>query len=131
MRFDTSLNYLEVDFMKDQVRRFVEQDPHALVLDLSSVNDIDSSAADTLSELLDELEADGVAVHLATYRVPITEILDRTEIPQRVAGVHDDVTEAGRAAATGPQPPGAGKHHVRARIGRRRFVPAEEVPLED
>ena|GEM_PF-5990291 len=23
MRFDTSLNYLEVDFMKDQVRRFV------------------------------------------------------------------------------------------------------------
>ena len=126
VRFDTSLNFLNVEVMKDQIRRFVAQDPHALVLDLSSVNDIDSSAADTLSELLDELENDGVEVHMATYRGPITEILDRTDIPDRVAGFYENVADAARAAASGPQPPGSATHHVRARLTRRRQIPGSD-----
>ena len=106
VRFDTSLNYLNVTFMKDQIRRLMAQDPHALVLDLSSVNDVDSTAADTLMELLDELDEEGIAIHLASYRGPVLEILDRTDIPERVAGVHEDVHEAGnrrrrRSAAPG------------------------------
>ncbi len=127
VRFDTSLNYLNVSFMKDQIRRLLSQDPHALVLDLSSVNDVDSSAADTLTELLDELDDEGVAVHIASYRGPVLEILDRTEIPERVDGVHEDVHEAAMAAAAGPQPPGSEAAHVRARLTRRRVVPGNQT----
>lgn len=126
VRFDTSLNYLNVEFMKNQVRRLVAQDPHALVLDLSSVNDVDTSAIDTLLELLDELDDDGVAVHLSTYRGPVLEILERTTIPERVAGIHEDVHEAALAAAQGPQPPGADEHHRTARLSRWRTVTGEE-----
>lgn len=122
VRFDTSLNYLNVEFMKDQVRRLLEQDPHALVLDLSSVNDVDTSAADTLLELLDELDQSGIAVHLATYRGPVLEILDRTRVPGRVDGIHETVAEAAEAAARGPQPPGSDERHVTARLSWRRTI---------
>lgn len=128
VRFDTSLNYLNVEFMKDEIRSLLAQDPHALVLDLSSVNDIDTSAVDTLTELLDELDDVGVAVHFATYRGPVTEILERTPLPARVAGLHENVDDAATAAAAGPQPPGADARHVAAQLGRGRTVPGGEHP---
>ncbi|MEE8603699.1 SulP family inorganic anion transporter [Euzebya tangerina] len=127
VRFDTSLNYLNVEVMKEQIRRLLAQDPHALVLDLSSVNGIDTSALDTLDELMDEMDELGVAVHLATYQGPVTEILQRSHLLSRVAGLHDDVDTAARAAATGPQPPGATTDHVNARLAPGRSVPGRTV----
>ena len=75
---------------------------------------------------IDELDDDGVTVHLATYRGPILEILERTEIPERVGGIHEDVHAAAVAAAHGPQPPGANEHHRAARLSRWRTVSGDE-----
>ncbi|MFK8025918.1 MAG: SulP family inorganic anion transporter [Ilumatobacter sp.] len=122
VRFDTSLNYLNVEFMKDSIRRLLDEDPHALVLDFSSVNDIDTSAVDTLEELVDQLAEDDVVVYIATYQSPVTDLILRTRLPDQVAGLFDHVNDAARAAAAGPQPPRAGSGHRPIRVSRRRAL---------
>jgi SulP family sulfate permease len=101
IRFDVSLSYLNTEFMKDRIRHVVDiaTHPHALVLDMSGVNDIDSSAAATLTELIDELDGRGVAVHLASAKGPVRDVLRRTDVPHRVAGAHLDIDRAVAAAA--------------------------------
>ena len=99
IRFDVSLSYLNAEFMKDRLRAVTRHDPPAaVVIDLSGVNDIDASAADTLEELLEELGDTDVAVHLACAKGPVRDVLARTRIPELVAGSHMEVHPAVEAA---------------------------------
>lgn len=111
VRFDVSLSYLNVEFMKDRIRGLVDaaSAPHALVLDLSGVNDIDSSAVTTLRELIDELAEQDVTVHLAAAKGPVRDVLQRTSLPAQVAGQHLTVDDAvASAASTAPTRHAAG-----------------------
>ena len=99
IRFDVSLSYLNAEFMKDRLRAVTRHDPpSAVVIDLSGVNDIDASAADTLEELLEELGDTDVAVHLACAKGPVRDVLARTRIPELIAGSHMEVHSAVEAA---------------------------------
>ena len=106
VRFDVSLNYLNVEFTKDRVRSLATGDVHTLVLDLHGVNDVDTAAAETLEELLLELAGRGVAVRLAGAKGPVRDVLGRTTVPALVAGSHLRVHDA-VAAATSAHPDGA------------------------
>jgi SulP family sulfate permease len=100
IRFDVSLSYLNTEFTKDRIRHVTDAaGPRALVLDMSGVNDIDSSAVETLTELIEELEGRDVAVHLASVKGPVRDVLRRTVVPDRIAGEHVDVDHAVAAAA--------------------------------
>jgi sulfate permease, SulP family len=98
IRFDVSLSYLNVEFLKRRVQRVVEEggsDLRALVLDASGVNDIDTSAIEALAELLVDLDEHGVTVHLASVKGPVRDVLMRAGIYQQLDGrVHDQVHEA-------------------------------------
>jgi MFS superfamily sulfate permease-like transporter len=55
-----------------------------VVLDMSTSTDLDLQTADTLDELREQLERDGIELRLAAVRAPAREILDRAGVSDRV-----------------------------------------------
>jgi sulfate permease, SulP family len=98
IRFDVSLSYLNVEFLKRRVARLVAEAPPGLevvIVDASGVNDIDASAVEALSELIEELAGKGIDVYLAALKGPVRDVLDRAGITAALAGrCHRDVDEA-------------------------------------
>ena len=114
LRFDVSLSYLNVEFVKRRVHRLVGDKGgklRAIVLDASGVNDIDTSAVEALSELLVELDEQGIAVHLANAKGPVRDVLERAGTYEQLGDrVHDQVHDAVEAIT----PAG----HPHRRVGR-------------
>lgn len=114
IRFDVSLSYLNVEFMKRRVQRLVGEagpDLRAIVIDASGVNDIDTSALEAVTELVVDLAEDDIEVHLAAAKGPVRDILMRSGAYQDLGDhVHADVLDAVTAlapqAAQGATPPG-------------------------
>lgn len=108
LRFDVSLSYLNVEFLKQRVQRAVDERDErlrAVVLDASGVNDIDTSAVEALVELAGELATRGVAVHLASVKGPVRDVLARSGADETFAGrVHDDVHDALASIDGAPAP---------------------------
>lgn len=102
IRFDVSLSYLNVEFLKRRVHRLVDEadgDVHAVVLDATGVNDIDTSATEALAELIQELGDKDCAVHIATVKGPVRDVLMRAGLYQSLGDrVHNEVDDAVRAA---------------------------------
>lgn len=98
IRFDVSLSYLNVDFVKRRLQRAIDDagdDLRAVVLDCAGMNDIDVSATEALAELVDELGGRGIEVHLADVKGPVRDVLQRADLYQRLAGrIHDEVDDA-------------------------------------
>lgn len=103
IRFDVSLSYLNVEFLKRRVHRLVDdaEGVHAIVLDATGVNDIDTSATEALAELIQELGDRGVDVHLATVKGPVRDVLMRAGLYQALGDrVHNEVHDAVRAVTS-------------------------------
>jgi sulfate permease, SulP family len=110
IRFDVSLSYLNVEFLKRRVHRLVDDARpglRAVVLDTTGVNDIDTSAAEALAELITELGERGCTVHLATVKGPVRDVLMRAGLYQSLGDrVHHDVHAAVEAlTSTADQEP--------------------------
>lgn len=101
IRFDVSLSYLNVEFLKRRIQRLVadtEEPLDQIVIDASGVNDIDTSATEALDELIEELDQRGIDVHLATLKGPVRDVLQRSGLYQRMDGrIHVDVEAAIRS----------------------------------
>ncbi|MDZ7674826.1 MAG: sulfate permease [Acidimicrobiales bacterium] len=101
IRFDVSLSYLNVDFVKRRVQTLLDQHGEglrAVVFDGSGVNDIDTSATETIAELVEELAGRGIDVHLAAAKGPVRDVLTRAGLYQRLGErVHFDVDAAVRS----------------------------------
>lgn len=98
IRFDVSLSFLNVEFVKRRVARAIADAPHdvrVLVIDAAGVNDIDASAIDLLTEIIEELDGRGIDVRLASVKGPVRDVLDRAGVSLQLAGrIHRDVDEA-------------------------------------
>ncbi len=111
IRFDVSLNYLNVEFLKQRVRRLVDAagpDLSVVVFDAAGVNDVDVSAVEALVDLLDELGARGIDVHWADVKGPVRDVFARSGLQDRLGGlVHRELHEAmavvTRAVPSSPQ----------------------------
>ncbi len=103
IRFDVSLSYLNVEFVKRRIGRLLEGacdangacELRAVVLDGSGMNDIDATATEALVELIDELGDMGVSVHLAALKGPVRDVLGRAGVLERFGHhVHLDADTA-------------------------------------
>ena len=112
IRFDVSLSYLNVEFLKRRIQRLIDETDEpldAVILDASGVNDIDTTATEALSELVEELGHRDIDVHLAALKGPVRDVLTRAGLHQRMDDrIHVDVDTAVRALGpTTDQPPPA------------------------
>jgi sulfate permease, SulP family len=101
LRFDVSLSYLNVEFLKRRVQRLVEEsdgDLRAVVLDASGVNDLDTSALEAFTELAQDLDEQGITLHLASVKGPVRDVLMRSGTYQQLGDrVHNQVHDAVQA----------------------------------
>jgi SulP family sulfate permease len=73
-------------FVRDVKARLASTDPlpGALVIDAEGVSDIDTTAIEQLEELLDNLDAAEIEVAFARVRKPVSEMLDRSGLLERI-----------------------------------------------
>jgi len=90
-------------FVRDVKQRLVDADPAAtaLVLDMEGVSDIDTTAIQQFDELLDDLDAADVSVTMARVRRPVIDMLERSDVLDRLGGAAiflevDDAVDAYR-----------------------------------
>ena len=86
-RVDGPLFYANTSVVETHVLDLVDEadpKPAALVLDLSTNTDLDVQGLDTLAEIADRLEAEGVELRLADVRAPALELLSRRGLVPRL-----------------------------------------------
>ena len=87
VRIDAALSFVNAVNVKKLILRHaqsVSEEPRALVLDASGINDVDATGADMLHELVAEFRDLGVALHLCDVKGPVRDVLRR-------AGIWDDL----------------------------------------
>ncbi|TGG93612.1 solute carrier 26 family protein [Natronospirillum operosum] len=91
IRFDAQFYYGNVTFLKDTIRaaeQAMNEPLHAVVLDASSINQLDSSADTALHELLDDYRARGVDLYIANVKGPVRDVMDRSGFTRRLGEDH-------------------------------------------
>ncbi|MCU0259877.1 MAG: sulfate permease [Ilumatobacteraceae bacterium] len=98
LRIDVSLNFANVAFLKQRLRRLEADHPeglHHIVLDGAGINDMDASAESALSDLVDEYDDRGISIHLADMKGPVRDVLMRSGLWVRmIERVHPSVHQA-------------------------------------
>lgn len=97
-RFDAELFFANSRwFVSDVEHRLDAADPPVveLLIDFEVISDLDSTAADALHELCDDLRAADVTVSLARVRGQVRDTLERTGLVDRIGAdnIHLDVDE--------------------------------------
>jgi high affinity sulfate transporter 1 len=115
-RFDAPLFFANARTFRDQIRRLAATDPRPswIVIAAEPITDVDTTAADMLADLDEELNAAGTSLVFAELKDPVREKLERYELigplnPQHFLPTLDAAVEAFRrreddAAAPGPAP---------------------------
>ncbi|MEQ8860532.1 MAG: sulfate permease [Pseudomonadales bacterium] len=86
IRVDESLYFANSQALEEMlINRVAEQrDLRHVVLICSAVNFIDTSALETLENLIDELRQAGVTLHLAEVKGPVMDALERVDLLDRL-----------------------------------------------
>ncbi|MGB0100985.1 MAG: STAS domain-containing protein, partial [Nocardioides sp.] len=96
-RFDAPIFFANAAGLRDEVLGLLDQSPATtVVLDMESVHDIDSTGAQMLVELLDELDRRQVTLELARVRTELRDELESGRIASRLPadGIHLEVDDA-------------------------------------
>ncbi len=103
VRVDAPFYFGNVTFLRDTVARLRDQCPErlrALVIDASSINELDSSAASALFEIADEADTYGFELYFAGAKGPVRDVMQRSGFWDRLGhdrfhlSVHEAVTAA-------------------------------------
>ncbi|MET8149538.1 SulP family inorganic anion transporter [Actinoplanes sp. NPDC049668] len=103
-RFDAPLIFANVRVFRDQIRRLASSDPRPkwIVIATEPITDIDTTAADVLTQLDEELNADGVSLVFAEMKTPVRTKIDRYGLTRTIDPEHffhtiEDAIDAYRA----------------------------------
>lgn len=88
VRVDESLYFANARYLEDVIYDRVadDQDLSHVILMCSAVNEIDSSALDSLEAIVDRLNDRGIAFHLSEVKGPVMDRLQRTPFLDRLTG---------------------------------------------
>ena len=98
VRIDAALSFVNAATVKKLVlsnAAEIVDEPRALVLDASGINDIDATGADMLDEILPELDDRDVALHLSDVKGPVRDVLRRAGLWDRLGDhIHTSTSDA-------------------------------------
>lgn len=108
VRVDESLYFANTRYLEDKVLAHIVDQPAVedFLLICAAVNEIDTSALETLENLIDELAAAGVTFHLAEVKGPVMDRLECTDFLERLKpgrvflSVHDAFTALSPASCS-------------------------------
>jgi high affinity sulfate transporter 1 len=81
-RFDAPLFFANARTFRDQIRRLTaaEPRPHWILIAAEPITDVDTTAADMLADLDEELNANGISLVFAELKDPVQTKLERYEL---------------------------------------------------
>ncbi|MBL8269628.1 sulfate permease [Steroidobacter sp.] len=91
LRIDASLYFANVVFLKERIHEICDRyegQLHALILDASAVNDLDSSADTALHQLSEEFKRKGIEFYIAGVKAPVRKVMQRSGLYERLGGDH-------------------------------------------
>lgn len=77
VRFDASLNFSNSDFFDSRIRQKLEPDTRFLIIDGSSINDLDVTSIRMLQRLCSFLQQRGIVILFANWKGPMRDFLRR------------------------------------------------------
>ncbi|MHA7879982.1 MAG: SulP family inorganic anion transporter [Saccharospirillum sp.] len=103
IRFDAQFYYGNVSFLKETLKSAearMEAPLKTVVLDMSAINQLDSSAETALQELLVDYRARGVELYLAQIKGPVEDVMKRSGLYQALGedAIHLTTNDAAKAA---------------------------------
>lgn len=134
IRFDAPLYFANVEFLREQLRKVelrAESPVRAIVLDASSITDLDSSGEMTLADLASDYEARGIAFFLSRVKGPVLDVLIRSGLYDRMGGErfpHTNDQAVRRAEAALDEPALDLAKDDSDPVARRRRAPVERLP---
>lgn len=81
LRIDASFYFANAEFLKDKLTEVVEGYNYllqAIILDASSINDLDSSADTALNEIAADLKKRDIALYIAGVKGPVRDVMKRS-----------------------------------------------------
>jgi len=98
VRVDAALSFVNAANVKKLVVKHAEavtDEPRALVLDFSGINDLDATGVEMLHELLVEIAERDVVLHLTHVKGPVRDVLRNAGIWDELAGrIHTSTDDA-------------------------------------
>ena len=81
-RFDAQLFFANARTFRDQIRRLAAKEPrpHWIIIAAEPITDVDTTAADMLADLDEELNANGTFLVFAELKDPVRAKLERYEL---------------------------------------------------
>src|SRR3954470_902149 len=80
LRFDAPLLFANARTFRDQVRKLAEAQPRWIIIAAEPITDVDTTAADMLQDLDEELNAKGTFLVFAELKDPVRAKLERYEL---------------------------------------------------
>jgi SulP family sulfate permease len=135
VRIDSALSFVNATNVKKLVVQHadaVTDEPRALVLDASGINDLDATGAEMLHELLLEVADRNVELHLSDVKGPVRDVLRRAGIWEELAGrIHASTYDAVTAIAERvPAPADQRRHGIDERPVTDAAPPLAAAELE-
>ncbi len=87
LRWDAQLYFANVSFFKDEMAKRIEKKGdqlEALILDMESITDIDSSGLHTLIDFVDDINERGVALYIAGVRGPVRDLMAKAALTKKI-----------------------------------------------
>lgn len=81
LRIDESLYFANARYLEDKIPEYIEQFPHTkhLVLMLSGVNMVDTSALESLELINDRLHESGIELHFSEIKGPVMDDMQKSD----------------------------------------------------
>ncbi|MCO8271817.1 sulfate permease [Actinoplanes sp. TRM 88003] len=87
-RFDAPLIFANARTFREEIRRLAQAGPKWIVIAAEPITDVDTTAADMLEELDEELNAKGISLVFAELKHPVKEKIDRYELTRTIDPAH-------------------------------------------
>jgi MFS superfamily sulfate permease-like transporter len=89
-RFDAPLIFANARVFRDQIRHLARREPPPkwIVVAAEPITDIDTTAADVLEDLDEELNAKGISLVFAEMKDPVREKIDRYKLTRTIDPAH-------------------------------------------
>ena len=91
MRFDAQLYFANSSFFKENINAYAARkgaDLNTIILEFASVNNLDSSAAHTLSELVTDYKDKGVTFLFSRVKGPVRDAMEKSHLIEKIGKQH-------------------------------------------
>ncbi len=91
LRVDASFSFANADFLQELLLKRSEGDGHAIravVIDASSINDLDTTAAEALVHVKETLAARGIDLYFGGVKDPVLRMMQRSGLAEKLGPGH-------------------------------------------